>query len=49
MAKDERNPEFRLIGTRPNRPQISGLPGRMAIFQKPSSKPSPPNACWIRS
>ena len=33
----------------PSRPNISGLPGRMAIFQKSSSSPSSPSARWTRS
>ncbi len=36
-------------GTAPRRPKISGLPGRMAIFQKSSVMPSAPNASRTRS
>src|SRR3954447_8737931 len=36
-------------GVVPRRPKISGLPGRMAIFQKVSDRPRTPRASWTRS
>jgi hypothetical protein len=34
---------------RPNRPNISGLPGRIAIFQNASDMPAWVSAWWTRS
>ena len=41
--------EGRAAAWRPDRPKISGLPGRMAIFQKSSAKPFGPSAVCTRS
>ncbi len=36
-------------GVRPSVPNIRGLPGRIAIFQKSSASPDSPSALWTRS